>query len=278
MKTRNFSEDITTCNLWDSLYNCFKQRIPIVGNIVKYNERFGYTVDIDGILVDMSQSEISNAYIDDFQLYVGKTFLFSIVYIDRHTHTIKVSRKRLSSKLKAGMAIRGMIIKIQENRMFVDVGFRTRIHIRNMDDSFIKDINAKFHIGQMIDVVLEEDYMPHSYSDATSKPSVIWETITNSLKLEDILEASVVSTSDVGLIVNVDNIYDGFIHSCHLTPQLKRRFNNKDIKVGESIEVAITGINSDDRKIYLSTLPVQKIRANIAWNSFFENIEIDTVV
>lgn len=278
MKTRNFSEDITTCNLWDSLYNCFKQRIPIVGNIVKYNERFGYTVDIDGILVDMSQSEISNAYIDDFQLYVGKTFLFSIVYIDRHTHTIKVSRKRLSSKLKAGMAIRGMIIKIQENRMFVDVGFRTRIHIRNMDDSFIKDINAKFHIGQMIDVVLEEDYMPHSYSDATSKPSVIWETITKSLKLEDILEASVVSTSDVGLIVNVDNIYDGFIHSCHLTPQLKRRFNNKDIKVGESIEVAITGINSDDRKIYLSTLPVQKIRANIAWNSFFENIEIDTVI
>lgn len=278
MKKRNFPEDISKYNLWESLYNCYRSNIPVVGTIIKYNERIGYTVDVDGIHADMPRYEISYAYIADFESYVGKTFLFTISNIDTYCHSLKVTRKRLASSLKAGMTANGVITEIIGNRMHIDVGFLARVNIKDMADFFVKDINDIFQEGQFVDITLLEDYNSEKYTEATSKASVIWKARREALNINAILNVSVVEIIEVGLIVNISNYHDGFIHKNYLTECLKKRFDSNSIKVGETIEAAVSGINDDERKVFLSTLQVEKIKKDIAWKEFLYDVSKDKIL
>lgn len=278
MKKRNFPEGISIYSLWQSLYNCYRNKISVVGTIISYNEHFGYTVDIDGAHADMPKYELSYAYIDDFESYVGKTLLFRISNIDTYHKSLRVSRKRLASELKAGMATRGIVTEIIGNRMHVDVGFLARVNIRNMADSFVKDINAMFKTGQFVDIVLLEDYISAKYTEATSKPSEIWLARKQNLKKNTLLVVSVVGVSEVGLQVNISDYFDGFIHKNFLIEPLKERFDTNSIKIGEYIEVAVSNIIENDRKVLLSTLQVQEIKKQSAWRDFLSSINKDEIV
>ena len=278
MKQRNFPEDISKYTLWQSLANCYHSDIPVVGTIINYNDHFGYTVEIDGIHAEMRRYDISSAYINDFESYVGKTFLFNIIHIDTLRHTLKVSRKTLVSNLKAGMLARGIVTEIIGNRMHIDVGFLARVNIKDMADFFIKDINDIFHEGQFIDIVLLEDYNAEKYTEATSKASEVWAARKNSLQNLKLLNASVIDVSEVGIKVNILDYYDGFIHRNFLTDSLKERLSSNMIKVGESIEVAISNFNDAERKVLLSTLQVQKIKKDQAWETFVLDIKRDQIL
>lgn len=95
MRKRNFPDNITEIQRWKNLYACYKNRKSIVGKIVKYNQYFGFTVDIDGINANMSIRELSYWNNEEPEKFVGNYFSFIITEIDTYQKTLSVSRKNL---------------------------------------------------------------------------------------------------------------------------------------------------------------------------------------
>lgn len=279
MKIRNFRENISEQELWESLYNCYNNSTAVIGTIVSYDVReHYYDVDIDGIHATMYQHELSYARVHDFDAFFGKPLQFIISHIDKLHKTISISRQELGFKLRAGMEARGIVVYVCEYYILIDIGILARVNIRNMADAFVKDVNALYHKGQLVDVVLLEDYDCNKYTEASTKPSTIWAARRTRLDINTILDVCVIDITKDGLKVNIFDNFDGFIHVNYLTKSLKEQFDSNSITIGDHIEVALTGIKEEERKVYLSTLPVLKIKREKAWAEFLSEISIDSIL
>lgn len=158
MRTNNFPNSYSVYQKWAELRDCFRLGKPVVGEITKYSDYFGFTVSINGILADMNKNELTTAYVDDYQVWCGRKILVKLLRVDEYSKRVVVSRKRYSYTFKQGQLIQGVVSEIVGNRMHVDVGFLARVHIKDMADRFVNDISALYSEGQVIDLVLNEDY------------------------------------------------------------------------------------------------------------------------
>lgn len=278
MKKRNTIEGISIYELWNVLKKYYYDHAPVIGTIIGYNEHFGFTVDVDGVHAEMPWYELSHARIDDFNSFVGLSCYFVITNIDVYRKHLKLSRKKYAERLKVNDVVTGIVEDILDNRMYVDVGFSVRIKIRNMADFFIQNISNIFSIGQKIEIILLEDYCANKYTEAGSKSSDIWKAKTCELNIDDMISAKVTDIASNGLKVVVRNNLECFVHENFLTTDYRERLKSEEIKVGETIEVAITKIEEENHKILLSMNRVAVIKAENAKQDLKSQIERGTVL
>ena len=198
MRVNNFPDNLNTANKWAELRDYYRSGKPVVGEITKYSDYFGYTVSINGILADMNKNELTSAYVDDYNEWCGRKVLVKLVRVDEYSKKIVVSRKRLAYSYLQGQLVHGFVTEIVGNRMHVDVGFLARVHIKDMADRFISDINDVYSEGQAIDLVLNENYSKEKYTEASTRPSVLWNVKKKGLTVHDILSVFIDEIKDDG--------------------------------------------------------------------------------
>jgi len=260
MKKRNTPENSSIAEVMAMLKDCHNNHIPVVGKLVEYDGRSGFIVNIDGVRAFLHKSELSYAYISDFESYVGKTLIFLITTFDISSNRIIVSRKEYVNDLHKGSIVFGVVTEILENRIHLDAGFKAYVHIRNMSDGFVSNIKAMFSIGDTVEIALMEDCTHKGFTECTSKSSRLWEAKTEKIALEDIVMASVTEVVDNGLRMTINDTIDGFIPIGILSKELKQRFDADNIYIGEQFEVAITRIDNDKRRLMVSVNQVSQIR------------------
>lgn len=263
MRKRNFPDNITEIQRWKNLYACYKNRKSIVGKIVKYNQYFGFTVDIDGINANMSIRELSYWNNEEPEKFVGNYFSFIITEIDTYQKTLSVSRKKLVVNAKAGDILNGFIIDIEDNYIIVDVGFACRVLKRNLRNYFVKSIDDHFKFYASIKLVLLNDFEKLKYTFASAKESDIWNSIKGKYKEKDIVSASILSISDTGLMLDIDDIVKAFVYKTYLSEELAIKFSERSLSIGECIDVAISGHKDEYHTVECSVRLVDKIRNQI---------------
>ena len=267
MRTINFPDNYSVHQKWSALYQCYKEGKPIVGTITQYSEHFGFTVSIDGILAHMDKYEFTFAYIEDHEEYINKTFLFKILRVDEYEKKIVVSRKRLATSFQKGDLVQGIVYEIIGNRMHVDVGFLARVHIRDMADKFIPDINEIYSVNQVVDVVLKEDYTRLKYTEASTKPSVLWQARTNGLHVRDVVNVAIDEVKEEGINVSLSDFVCGFVHKDFLTDEYRAIFDSGSLIIGSRIDVAVTKIDEEKHRFYLSMKEAARIQDQKALDS-----------
>jgi len=239
---------------WQYFNYCRLNQIPIRGTIIKFDERFGFTVDVFGVHADLSKWDVSYNYVPDFELYVGKSFLFAIIVSNQYSDRLKLSRKKIADTYKQFDVVEGIVTKILQNRLDIDCGRSVVVRIRNIADRFISDISRYYEIGQQVNCMLLDE----SISEATMKPSTIWEKKTEAINKNDIIKVQFVEQKEQGILVTYNGL-SLYIDYNFLTAEYQNLFDNNSIQENDIITVAVSKIDDTKRKIYVSMVLAEKI-------------------
>lgn len=264
MRHNNFPQNAPTKARWRMLSAFRRNNIVIVGKIISFSERYGYTVDIDGIKANLDKRALTNNYIEDYNLYLDKEFFFNIVSVDIYSETAKISHKSYANNLKKGQITHGVVTFVEGNRVFVDVGFVVRAIVP-------EHINYKK--GDIATLILQEDYVGQKFTKGATSPYFIWKANSENIFIDQIIHVEVIGIRPNGIIVSVTDYLDGFVSKQTFDKDYLEKFANKEVFIGEYIDVAVTKVDDEKKQIGLSKKRVLEIPMEHALNELRSLIE-----
>jgi small subunit ribosomal protein S1 len=248
----------------DNLEKAYHNNNWIIGN-VKEKIRNGYTVDV-GINTFLPDSHADVKMVKDPKQLLGKRFKFKVIKFDRKSENAVLSRRLLLqderekrkrqvfSQLEKGKTFKGKIKSLTNFGAFVDLGgIEGLLHISDMSWGKLNHPSEIFETGKEIDVVVldfdeKEEKISLGFKQLTPDP---WENILDRYMAGQKIPGKVVSLTDFGAFVELEEGVEGLIHISDLTWSRKLVHPKKVLSVGEEVLVTILDINPDTKRISL---------------------------
>lgn len=249
------------------LEQAYRAGAPVRGTVVAEVPGAGYQVDLGGIKAFMPASHLGKGLSPKFERLRGRTLEFKIIEFSRRTRNIVVSRKEwlrekeerakdaLFASLTPGKVVEGVVKSVMDFGIFVDVGGHDGLVHRT--EICWKDIPApppgKFRPGQRIKVmVLEADRKEEriSLSIKRLRPNP-WEGIAQRYPVGAKVKGKVVSVTDFGAFVELEEDVEGLVHISELswTPV---KHPKEVVQPGQEVEVVVLAVNEAEHRISLS--------------------------
>ncbi len=249
------------------LEQAYRTGAPVKGTVVAEVSGAGFQVDLGGIRAFLPASHLGKSISTKFERLRGKALDLKIIEFSRRTRNIVVSRKEwqkdqeerakdeLFASLTPGKIIEGTIKSVVDFGIFVDVGGHDGLVHRT--EICWKDIPApppgKFRPGQKIKVmVLEADRKEEriSLSIKRLRPNP-WEGIAQRYPVGARVKGKVVSVTDFGAFVELEEDVEGLVHISELSWTPVK--NPKDVvQPGQEVEVVVLAVNEAEHRISLS--------------------------
>ena len=273
-------------NAWNYLQKCFNENKLVTG--IPYNRvKGGMSVDLDGVTAFLPGSQIdTRQIIKDTKELLNKPLDLMILKMDKFRGNIVVSRKAISdvelkeqreellSSIKEGSIISGKIKNITDYGVFVDLGgIDGLVHVTDISWKKINHPSEILQLGDNIDVkVLKFDEeltrLSLGIKQLTDDP---WEKVTDNFKVDQRILAPVSNIIDQGVLVSIDDNFEGFVPLNELTWLKKPPHPSKLIEIKENIEVQIIEIDNEKRRLVCS---LKKLREN-PWNLLTKKYQIN---
>lgn len=211
---------------------------------------------------------------EDQNSYVGKRLKVTINDIKERRGVLEllVSRKEIArkekeeralkafEKLEEGQILRGTVRSIITAGVFVDIG-DVDVFIPVSEISW-KRINKPGDViseNQMVEFILirvnkEELRVTGSIKRMSKEP---WEEFIEKNKEEDVIEGKVVRFMEYGAFVELIDGVDGLLHISNISDKRIGK-PQEALKIGEKINVKITKIDMEKKKVNLSLKDVEK--------------------
>jgi len=249
------------------LEHAYRTGSPVRGTVVAEVPNAGFQVDLGGIRAFLPASHLGKGISTKFERLRGKTLDLKIIEFSRRTRNIVVSRKEwqkdqeerakdeLFASLTPGKVIEGTVKSVVDFGIFVDVGGHDGLVHRT--EICWKDIPApppgKFRPGQKIKVmVLEADRKEEriSLSIKRLRPNP-WEGIAQRYPVGAKVKGKVVSLTDFGAFVELEEDVEGLVHISELswTPV---KHPKEVVQPGQEVEVVVLAVNEAEHRISLS--------------------------
>lgn len=247
------------------------------GLVKSYDASKGFCVVIKGISLYIPLVKMSKTYISRPEIYIGRHLLFNID-IDDDCY-ISFSRLIKDKIVKSGSCAQGIVCAIMDNRCFVDIGFSTRILLKDLSDHEVKDIYSKVKIGQEIEVVLLEDYIGQKYTQASTKPSLVWKAKTKNLRINELINVNVLEINkEEGIKFQISPYLTGYARKEDLGKLLTKRLENDEVELYELIEVAVTGFCKEEGLVYVSIKRAQQLKYLKDWETYLADKNINDIL
>lgn len=256
---------------WDELEQLYNNKDKVSCKVVDV-VKGGVIAIVKGLNGFIPASLISTSYVEDLNVFKGKSFDVKIIDFDRSKKRIILSRKELEKEeiekkqnevwnsLEIGKIIDGKVMRITDFGAFVDIGgIDGLIHISDMSWNRIKHPSEAVHEGENVEVqILNFDRQKGRISlglkQTMPEP---WEVFIKEYKVGDITEGTVVNMLDFGAFIRLNVGVDGLVHVSQISNEHVNRPADK-LSLGEKVTVKIMDIKEDERKISLSMKEVMK--------------------
>lgn len=248
----------------NQLEKVFHHNSWIEGKIVEKIKN-GYRVDV-GISTFMPDSHADIRKVKYPEKLIGQTFKFKILRFDRKTSSAVLSRKlylldekerrktRVFSQLEKGKKIKGKVKSLTSFGAFVDLGgIEGLLHISDMTWGRIRHPNEILKIGDEIEViVLDFDERQEKISLGLKQlvPDP-WSNIEEKYQVGQKVKGKVVSLTDFGAFIELEEGVEGLVHVSDLTWSRKTIHPKKILSLGQEVTVSILDINPKDKRISL---------------------------
>lgn len=276
---------------WKQLTDAYKNNMTVEGKIIE-KTKGGLFVDIKGIKAFMPQSQIDVKNIRNLDSYIGLSVPIRIIKISGNgfsTGTVIVSRRVLIEEeinlkrtetlknLKEGALMKGIVKNITNYGVFVDLGgIDGLLHISDISWRKVNHPSEFFSIGQ------EDEFLILKYDESTGKVTLgykqkkpdPWLTVDEKYKIGMKIKGKVVSITDYGIFVEVEDGLEGLIHISELDWVTKPKHPSRYASVGNEIEAVITNLNKEERRLSLS-LKQLKLKP---WDLVAQNYKVGQVV
>ncbi|MCM1579046.1 MAG: bifunctional 4-hydroxy-3-methylbut-2-enyl diphosphate reductase/30S ribosomal protein S1 [Ruminococcus sp.] len=168
------------------------------------------------------------------------------------------ARQKFWENVKVGDVFKGEVKSLTSYGAFVDLGgIDGMVHISELSWERIKHPSEAVSVGDVLEVYVkdldrEKDRISLGYKKEEDSP---WVKFNESYSEGDIVKATVVSITSFGAFARIIPGIDGLIHISQVSD--KRVTSVKDVlSVGDEVDVKITDIDEDSKRISLSVRAV----------------------
>ena len=252
-------------NSWVILQSAFDNGDILEGKIVSV-VKGGVILSTNGNTVFVPASQTGIAKGGDLSVLVGTTQRVKLLEFDtakkKALGSIKVilaeEKKTREDAIWAGLEVgqhfMGTVKNLTPYGAFVDIGgVDGMVHNTELSWKRIKHPSQVVTVGQVIDVFIKELDVEKRRISLGYKTQEMdtWFQFTQKFHVGDIVPAKIVSIMPFGAFAEVYEDVDGLIHISRISSQ---RINNPAdvLEVGQVVDVMITEIDDDNRKLALS--------------------------
>jgi small subunit ribosomal protein S1 len=273
--------------VWEEIKETYDNDGIISGTITS-RVKGGFSVDI-GVQAFLPGSQADLRPIRNLDEMVGQTFDFKVLKYNRKRSNIVLSRRvileaereaKRSATLASiyeGKVVDGVVKNITEYGVFVDLGgVDGLLHITDISWGRVKHPSDLFGIGDEIQVKilnldLEKERVSLGMKQLTPDP---WTTAAEKYPVGSRVTGRVVSLTDYGAFVELEEGIEGLIHVSEMSWTRKIRHPSKVVAVGDEVEAVVLDIKPDARRI---SLGMKQAKPN-PWDVISEKYPVGTTI
>lgn len=255
---------LTQVTDWASLEAAFEQKAVIVGTVTAVIKG-GLSVDV-GVRAFMPASRSGVPAGEDMEKLVGQEISCRILKLDVADEDVVVDRRAILeeqvrvletsrySELKEGEVVSGEVRSLASYGAFVHIGgVDGLLHVSDMAWARVRTPEDLLTVGQRLEVKIlkidpETKRISLGLKQLGQEP---WETAADKFKVGRRVTGHVTRLADFGAFVEVAPGIEGLIHVSEMSWIQRVRKPSDVLKVGDTVEAVILGLNIEDRKLSL---------------------------
>ncbi len=250
--------------IWDEVEKAYETGEPILGRVVD-RIKGGLKVDI-GLPAFLPGSLVDIRPVRNLDALKGQQFRMRVIKVNKRRGNIVLSRKAVLDEenaekkkktledLEEGKIIRGVVKNLTEYGAFVDLGgIDGLLHVTDMAWGRINHPSEKFQIGDEVDVVVlkfdrERERVSLGFKQLQIDP---WETAAHKYPPQTRIRGKVVSLTDYGAFVEVEEGIEGLIHVSEMSWTKRVKHPSKILNAGDWVECVVLDTDQEAKRLSL---------------------------
>jgi small subunit ribosomal protein S1 len=249
---------------WSALQKAFDEKLAISG-VVTAVVKGGLSVDV-GMRAFMPASRSGARDVPEMQTLVGQEIACKVIKLDTAKEDIVVDRRAVLEEernktrearfqeIHVGDVIHGTVRSLLDYGAFIDIGgVDGMLHVADISHGRVNKPADVLSPGQELDVkILKVDPAKKRISLGLKQlqPDP-WSTAAEKYHVGDRVKGVVARVTDFGAFVELEPGLDGLIHLSEMSWSKKVRKPSDLVKPGDTVEVAVLGVNPADKRISL---------------------------
>ena len=280
-------EKAIAIKVWEKIAEIQEADGTISGRI-ESRVKGGMSVDI-GVPAFLPYSQIDLRPVKDLDALIGETMEFKILKFNKKRNNVVISRRaileeernalreEMRSKLEEGQIIKGAITNITDYGLFIDMGGMDGLcHITDLSWGRVSHPAKLYKVGDELEVKVlkydrDNDRVSLGVKQLRDDP---WETVVDRYPVGQTTKGKVVSITDYGVFVELEEGVEGLIHVSEMTWSKKPRHPSKMVSVGDEVEVMVLNVETETKRI---SLGMKQLQPN-PWDLVTENYPVGSVI
>ncbi|HOP46835.1 MAG TPA: 30S ribosomal protein S1 [Desulfobacteraceae bacterium] len=280
-------EKAAKIKIWDEIRDIYENNLTIKGTIIS-RVKGGLSVDI-GLQAFLPGSQVDLRPIRDMDTLVGQELEFKIVKYNKRRGNIVLSRRaileaeRLSLRdetlklLEEGAVLEGTVKNVTDYGLFIDLGgIDGLVHITDMSWGRVGHPSEMHKVGDKIEVKIldfdnEKERVSLGIKQLTADP---WSETEKRYPIGTIIKGRVVSLTDYGVFVEVEQGVEGLIHVSEMSWTRKIRHPSQVLNVGDIVDTMVLDIDVAKKRI---SLGMKQVEPN-PWDVIEEKYPVGTTI
>jgi small subunit ribosomal protein S1 len=251
--------------VWDEFEESLKEGKTLE---VKINEvvKGGVTANVKGVRAFIPASQVSSKYVEDLKEFIGKTLTVKVIELDKDKRKVVLSRKEVEkaeaevkkgevwSTLTKGERRTGVVTRLAKFGAFVDLGgIDGLIHVSDLSWKRVSDPAEVVSVGDKVEVYVigfdkAKGRISLGLKEVAQNP---WNNAAAKFKVNDIVEGTVVRTTDFGAFVEIAEGVEGLVHISQVAEERVTKVSSM-LNSGDKVKVKILEMDLKNQKLSLS--------------------------
>ena len=256
--------------VWNDIGKAYDDNEPVLGKIIS-RIKGGLTVDI-GVKAFLPGSQVDIRPIRNLDRLVNEEFYFKIIKFNPRRGNVVLSRRvlleqeRESKKeetlkiLEEDSVMEGVVKNITDYGAFIDLGgIDGLLHITDLSWGRMQHPSEILTVGEKVNVKVlkfdkEKERVSLGMKQLTEDP---WEAVPGSYPVGSQVEGKIVSITDYGAFVKLEDGVEGLVHISEMTWNRKIKHPSKLVEISDLVKAEVLSIDSDNRRISLGMKQVE---------------------
>lgn len=280
-------EKAIAIKVWEKIAEIQEADETISGKI-ESRVKGGMSVDI-GVPAFLPYSQIDLRPVKDLDALIGSSMDFKILKFNKKRNNVVISRRaileeernklreEMRSKLEEGQIITGAITNITDYGLFIDMGGMDGLcHITDLSWGRVSHPAKLYKVGEDLEVKVlkydrEHDRVSLGVKQLRDDP---WATVVDRYPVKETTTGKVVSITDYGVFVELEEGVEGLIHVSEMTWSKKPRHPSKMVSVSDEVEIMVLNIETETKRI---SLGMKQLQPN-PWDLVTDNYPVGSVI
>jgi len=280
-------EKAAKIKIWDQIKEIYENNGTINGKITS-RVKGGLSVDI-GLQAFLPGSQLDLRPVRDMDALVGTEHDFKIVKYNKRRGNIVLSRRailetqRISlreetlQRLEEGVVLEGTVKNITDYGLFIDMGgIDGLVHITDMSWGRVGHPSEMYQLGDRAQVKVlsfDKDRERVSLGIKQLSPDP-WTEAEEKYPIGTKIKGRVVSLTDYGSFVEVEEGVEGLIHVSEMSWTRKIRHPSQMVNVGNIVDAVVLNIDVGKKRI---SLGMKQVEPN-PWDIIEEKYPVGTTI